>query len=222
MKKVLITIIALIMAGCSLFAIGCKDDVKANDENSYVVSFYFLERHQDVSGKVVEEGFAFWKSCNVIKGQLLELDGYEQEYDYYKKENGTIVEAGEKGYFKPTDNATIYVRKRSKKTINFYVYRSYYDVVDIKNIMTEEEMEEYRDEFVDTYEESLVISSKMTEIFKKASYTTSGYYLKFEFYTTKDCSGKPFFTKSDYYSSQYNYDIRLIKSTNVYVKVSKA
>lgn len=214
MKKVLITIIALIMVSCSLFAIGCKDDVKAKDENSWVVSFYLLEKNQDAYGEVEDTGFAHWKSVKVVKSKMVELEGYDKEYDYYNYIGGSIKEVGEKAYFLPDDNATIYVRKRAKKTINFYV--AGINISDPNyRYMTEDVREEYRDKFVDTYEESFHISSTMTEIFKKASFASSGNNLKFEFYTTKNFSGKPFFTYNEY--SYYN--LQLIKSTDVYVRV---
>lgn len=212
MKKLLFTAIALIMACCSLFAIGCKDDVKANDENSYVVSFYFLERHQDVSGKVVEEGFAFWKSCNVLKGQLLELDGYEQEYDYYKKENGTIVEAGEKGYFKPTDNATIYVKKRQKKTIRFFVNG-------------ENAIKSGNNRFIDTYEEEFSIHETPYQDFCEMSgleCKAETYIIKIDFYLASDYSGTPYASVRCIYENLNSYfSFEFIRSTDVYVKVSK-
>lgn len=223
MKKLLFTVIALIMACCSLFAIGCKDDtkggagdVKMTDENSYVVSFYLSECTQGQDGKIKEEGYTFWKSVQVLKTKMIELEGYDKQYFYYSYTGGSVKISGDKGYFLANSDATIYARKRQLKTISFYVKSG--DVyLDAGYGIGSKEMEEYKSTFVNTYEEKFSISSTMFNLFKNKVYVPASQ-IKVELYLNRDCMGTPFFTCNSYNCEMYKFT--LIKSTNVYVKVS--
>ena len=80
MKKVVVSIIAVIMLLCSFSLVGCG--IEATDENSYIVSVYKEMYSQKDNGEVVFEGYKLKESTRVIATQMCELDYEEIEISY--------------------------------------------------------------------------------------------------------------------------------------------
>ena len=221
MKKCISVVVVLIMAICSLFAIGCgKGDsgIEKNALNSYIISIYKKIYVQSDDGKVVLKDYELWKEFNVLNTQMYKIPEYQNEafaygdgnrIDYYNVFKGDKYETENSLYIRPYNNQTIFVRERVKKTITLY-----YNGIKIYNNLSGEDKERYNEVFVSTYSESFSFNNIAKFIGLEA---TGG---SIELYTNASCAGEPFATCTQE-SGRYAGSFTLIKSTNVYIKVVK-
>lgn len=106
-----------------------------------------------------------------------------------------------------------------KKDITFYLNGQ-----NIYDKLTDEEKTAFDEYFKDTYCEEFYITEKYVE--ETLVRLCGGDFKKIELYTNSNFSGEPFAYENSYknYYGQYEYygiEFELIRSTNVYIKITK-
>ncbi|MBO5925706.1 MAG: hypothetical protein J6Q52_05570 [Clostridia bacterium] len=226
MKKVMRSLIVVLLLFSMLVFTGCNSEIKPTDENSYLISVYSVKREQKTNGEVVNTGLELKKTIQVLKTQCFELDYEEVKLVDY---DGDTYEAlgkyeysslpSQRSYFDkkivvfPTSDATILVRERQKKNIKIY-----YGGEEVLNNLGEREKVEYNNYFKNTYNESFSITGTNVDAILKGVKKN----VTIELYTHSSCVGEPFAEGSFTYRS-YGFsgsiDFELIQSTDIYVKV---
>lgn len=214
----LLFVSAFCMAGCG---------ASSQAPEAFAVSIYKVEKEQDEDGKVYITNYDLWKSYNVTPTQAIDLPDYDPEkeekdckvsykgnYNYGRDNisgeiNGNFLKCKNKIQFIPYANSIIFARERRKKTINFF-----YEGKNITEYLDETQLENYNKKFVDTYQEDFNISD-LSDFME--SLFGNGWREKHIYFYTKENSKKPFLT---YYGYNSYGSLTLIKSTDVYLKIS--
>ena len=210
MSKKLITLTIIMISCLMVLFSGCnKNQPDANENNSYLISYYKVNRVQNDDGTIEEKGIDLIETKYLLKSQVIKLDDYGKSKVYSCYYTGQY---GDNYYYKPSDDTTIIVTERQKKTIRFFV-----NGVDLSTKFNEEELEIYNENFVDTYNEEFNISSYNKNSLINAIYRIYGWAREIELYT-KDAS-EPFVVaeNSSSYGNYMNFSFSLIKSTDVYI-----
>lgn len=232
MKKALVLLTVFIMLVCSLGMVGCKDSVKVDSFNSYVVSVYEEVYKQDDYGKVTFQGLKLKKSFQVPKTQMFELDielyekeeeiyfgkyyyEIEGEYDRERTYGEHLDVTNQKLTIFPQSDLIITMRKRELKNINLY-----YKGMGIENFMSKYDMvDEYYDYFLNTYEEKFYIPNVyVKEVLKDVKRSVI-----VELYNTPEFYGEPIYeTEFEYVDNTLittGIELHLLKSTDIYFRV---
>ncbi len=231
MKKVLVIFMLFATLVCSIGLTGCKNDVKVDSFNSYVVTIYEEVYKQDDYGKVEFQGLKLKKSFQVPKTQMFELDieFYKKNDElclgkYYYDIDGTfdmdktyaseLDENSKKVTIFPKSDLIITMRKREIKTVNVYydgqvICNYYYDL---------EKTLDYYDTFQNTYEEYLTIpSARVADILSHVGRT-----VKVEVYNTPEFYGEPIYQTEFVFSQTLrvtDINLHILKSTDLYLRV---
>ncbi|MBQ6980456.1 MAG: hypothetical protein IJQ07_07420 [Clostridia bacterium] len=239
-KKLSISLAAVlcIMVFCMM---GCTNSAQAPE--AFAVSIYKVEKEQDEYGNVYVKNQSLWKSYTVMPTQAIDLPDYNPEqnnkeskilyidgYSYnYSVGGGSSSSMNSSGYFFvcknkvqfiPYANSTLFVRERTKKTINFF-----YEGKNIKEYLSETQIEEFNNTFVNTYEESF--SVRFLGDWLQTFFTSSTQKVVAQLYTRENgdkaferIEVQRYVSYNDEYRYSYNYrTFNLIKNTNVYVKI---
>ena len=226
MKKLFTALFVTILLFSTLVFTGCNN-IKATDENSYNISIYKEMYEQKENGELVYNGLKLKKSFQVVRSQIFELD-YETvelvdfnndvikatgKYAYKNLPNEYKIANDKKIQALPTKDTTIILREREKKNINVY-----YGVAELGSRIAGETKVDYNNNFKNTYNEDFYISEK--ELKSVLGNINSNVVI--ELYTNPSFIGEPFATAEFiyYYSGVSGaLSFKLIKSTNVYIKV---
>lgn len=240
--SVLLAVLLFVAAFCMA---GCENSSQAPE--AFAVSIYKVEKEQDEDGKVYITNYDLWKSYNVTPTQAIDLPDYDpekedkdckvlyEENDYYKttidgrsstrvSPSGYFFACKNKIQFIPNANSIIFARERKKKTINFF-----YDGKNITETLSATQIEKFNEIFKDTYEESFTFD--LFQEWLKTFFTDTIQTVMVKLYTSAN-GDKPFssYTIQKHVNSYYNDNetyysynggsFTLIKSTDVYLKIT--
>ena len=228
MKKVMRSLIVVLLLFSMLVFTGCSSEIKPTDENSHLVSIYSLKREQKDSGEVVNTDLVLKQTVQILKTEIIKLDyetvelvdydgdtfEVEGKYTYSSLPVGAEM-LKDKIIVFPTKDMSIMVRERTKKDINIY-----YQGKEVASILTEEYAIDYKNYFKNTYSESFYFNGTYVgQILKNVTRNVT-----IELYTNNNFTGKPFakgtFTYSSYSKSfSGSISFEMIKTTNVYCRI---
>lgn len=212
MNKKLIALTIIILSCFMVLFSGCnKNQPSANEDNSYLISYYKVNRIQNKDGTVEEKNIDLIETKYLLKSQVINLDDYNESKTY---SCGYTSKYGENYYYKPSNDTTIFITERQKKTIRFFINGE-----DLSTKLNEKELEVYNEIFVDTYNENFNISRYDVNGLTNALYRIYGWAKEIQLYTND--ASKPFATAENPSSlgNNINISFSLIKSTDVHISL---
>ena len=224
MKKQMVKILALIMMVIALMPMAaCNRGVTATPENSYVISVYKEIKTQDEYGAVKTTDYVLWQSFNVVKTQMYLLPGgkdvgifsnnfYNTGAKYLYISNFSeryIMDGGVK--ILPSDDATLFVRERQKKNVNFFL-----NGVNIYNKLSKESKESFKEQYYGVYSEEFDLASIIFYVSEIIETSVSSD--KIKFYVGNQREKELEKENFSYYGYTYS-GIKLIQSTNVQIVI---